>query len=125
MCIFAHKINNAYLYRDASLITESTEYLGEFEVLGDTESGNNIDNHFAIMYAMWQVNTYKVNLNINASQTDSTVANYSGIQSGSCESGLISISLNIVFDTNVWYYDGTFDLTDIVLEKFGYPYSVG
>ena len=62
------------------------------------------------MFAMWQVNTYTVNININSSTNDTTVADY--FWNGDAtkiakDEGLISISLYVVFDTNNWYYETT------------------
>ncbi|MBP3581241.1 MAG: hypothetical protein J6J33_00640, partial [Clostridia bacterium] len=117
--------DDCYLYEDKSkLTTPDDEFLGTPEVLGDTESGNNIDNHFIIMFAVWEANIYKVNININKGAADTTVAYYgwdSNNLTNSQASGLISITLNVEFDTNEWYFESTGDtLLDIEVAKEGY-----
>ena len=125
------------MFRDTSTFNSAaTELLGNFEQLGDAESVESLGggkyncsqfvNHYVSMFAHWTVNTYKVNLNINRDNNDSTYGEFYDngvIGRTSCQSGVIPITLYVVFDTNLWYYEsnGTEkDLTDIIVEKFGY-----
>ena len=118
---------NCYLYRDMSNVAGSSETLGAFETLGDSESDcNSTLNHYVGMYAMWKTNIYTVKLDVNASANDTTTSNYfltNSLERQPLASGIIPVNIYVIFDTNVWYYETTssgMDLTDVILEKFGY-----
>ncbi|MBQ8424681.1 MAG: hypothetical protein IJX17_01510, partial [Clostridia bacterium] len=118
--------NDCYLYTDKSKIADSSEYLGTMEVLGDTTTANNIDNHYLMIFAIWEVNTYTVKLDVNSSIINSTKASctYDGINASINNNDIISIELSVVFDTNVWFIKGYNDkyFTQIDLIKLGYSW---
>ena len=128
---------DAYLYRNTQYITTNLdeseqEHLGACEVLGDTESiGNPTSSHYAIMFAMWEVNIYTVKLDVNSRDIDSIQAQYdfdaidssSAYDDANVATDIITIELKVEFDTNVWFYNTSnsgVDLTNVIVKKLGY-----
>ena len=119
---------NCYLYRDMSNLSGNGELLGNYETLGDSESNCvSTTNHYVAMFAMWKTNIYTVKLDVNTAASDTTTAN-AFLSAGTLDrltiqENIVQVKIYVIFDTNVWYYeesDSSYDLRNIILEKFGY-----
>ena len=79
------------------------------------------------MFAMWKRNIYTVKLDVNAAASNTTSAlaylSANTLNPLSIVDNIVQVEIYVIFDTNVWYYreqDSAFNLTNIILEKFGY-----